>query len=121
VDVSVLVQDAARGEMIAGALVTVRVAPRGRPAEAVQSPATTAAATNKLYYAALFDLPAPGWWEVEVAVEGPAGPARVRLELEAAEAVPQGWALWPWLSWPAVVVILFGVHQVLARRRSAAK
>jgi hypothetical protein len=117
VDLSVLVQDAQKGEVVAGARVTVRVAPRGRPGEAQDHPATTAAATNKLFQAALFDLPEPGWWEVEIAIEGPHGPARVRLELEAAEPLPRWLALWPWLSWPILVIILFGVHQLLVRRR----
>src|SRR5438094_524539 len=54
VDVSVLVQDAATGEALPQAQVTVWVAPRGRRGAAVSYAATSEAATNKLLHAALF-------------------------------------------------------------------
>src|SRR6516162_9043756 len=60
VDVSVLVQDAAY----------LKATGDGR---ALECPATTAAATNRLFHAAVFELPEPGRWDVEVAVEGPHG------------------------------------------------
>src|SRR5262245_51794128 len=56
VDVSVLVQDAATGDVVPGAQVTVWAAPSGRGGEAAEHPATTEAATNKLLRAALFEL-----------------------------------------------------------------
>jgi hypothetical protein len=115
VDVSVLVQDASTGQPLPQARVTVRAAPRGRPGEGFVQPATSEAATNKLLRAAVFELPEPGWWEVEVAVEGEHGQARVRFEVEAAEAAPRWLALWPWLGWPALVIFLFGSHQLLVR------
>jgi hypothetical protein len=117
VDVSVLVQDARTGQPVPQARVTVRAAPRGRPGEATVQTATSEAATNKLFRAAVFEIPEPGWWEVEVAVEGGLGPARVRFEVEAAEAAPRWLALWPWLSWPALAILLFGIHQWLVRRK----
>jgi len=117
VDVSVLVQDVAKGGLVADAKVTVQVAPRGRLSEAVCYPATIEAATNKLFYAALFELPVPGWWEVQITIEGPRGPAQAHLEVEAAESLPQWLSVWPWYCWPALVIVLFGMHQVLARRR----
>ena len=98
------------------AQVTVRLkAPGG--GRVLECPATTEAATNKLFHAAVFELPEPGWWDVEVAVEGPHGPALVRFEVEAAEPPPRWLELWPWFTWPALVVALFGLHQVLVRRR----
>src|SRR5438093_1281433 len=48
VDVSVLVQDAGTGQPVPEVRVTVRAAPRGRSGEALVSPATSEAATNKL-------------------------------------------------------------------------
>jgi hypothetical protein len=117
VDVSVFVQDPATGEPLPDATVTVRATPRGRPGETVECAATTETATNKLFKAAVFDLPEPGVWDVEVLVEGPRGPAAVRLEVEAAEPTPRWRTLWPWFGWPALVVVLFGVHRLLARRR----
>jgi hypothetical protein len=116
VDVSVFVQDAETGETITDVGITVRAALRGRPGEAIGQAATNEAATNKLFHAALFELPEPGWWQFEIAVEGERGPARVRFEAEAGEALPRWVSLWPWFSWPAVAIGLFGLHQVLARR-----
>jgi hypothetical protein len=118
VDVSVLVQDAATGQAVPGAQVTVRVGQSGRGRAAAGYPATAEAATNKLLRAALFELPEAGWWELQVAVEGPLGPGRVRCTVEAAEPSPRWLAFWPWVSWPALVILLFGVHQLLVRARS---
>src|SRR5260370_27143233 len=60
VDVSVLVQDADTGEAASGVLVSIGVERRGFPDVAFRHRATTEAATNKLFYAAEFDLPEPG-------------------------------------------------------------
>ena len=117
VDVSVLVQDAATGATIPDVRVRVWMTPRGRPTEALDNRATTEAATNKLFQAAVFELPAPGWWDVEITVEGTKGSARVAFEVEAAAALPRWLTLWPWLCWPAVAVLLFCIHQWLVRRR----
>jgi hypothetical protein len=116
VDVSVLVQDAATGQAVPGAQVTIRAAPAGRWGEATAYPATTESATNKLLRAAHFELPEAGPWELEVVVEGPLGPARVRCAVDVAEPPPQWLSFWPWVAWPALVVLLFGVHQLLVRR-----
>src|SRR3954466_8014421 len=105
VDVSVLVQDAATGECVPEARVTVRLTARGA-ANAREYPATTEAATNKLLHAAVFALPGPGWWDVEVAVDGPHGSALVRLGVQADEPPPRWLELWPWFGWPALAVVL---------------
>src|SRR5581483_4900786 len=117
VDISVLVQDAATGDRAAGVQVTIIAMRRGSTAVVFHGPATTEAATNKLYYAAVFDLPEPGWYTIEVSIDGAAGQAQVRFDLDAAAALPSWLALLPWLGWPAVAVVLFGIHQVLVRRR----
>ena len=117
VDVSVLVQDAATGECVSEARVTVRLQGPGA-ARVLESPATAEAATNQLFRAAEFQLPEPGWWDVAVAVEGPHGPALVRFGLQADEPPPRWLDLWPWFGWPALVVALFGIHRVLVRRKA---
>jgi hypothetical protein len=117
VDVSVLVQDAGTHQPIPDAQVTITLIPRQRPTERITHTATSEAATNKLFRAAVFDLPEPGWWEVEVAVDGKGGPARVHFSLEAGAPPPRWLAVWPWAAWPAAIVVLFCVHQVLLRRR----
>jgi len=79
VDISVLVLDSSSGEPVPDAKVSVKVEPLGRPVEAVLHPATSEAATNKLLYAAVFELPEPGFWVVEVAIEGVKDNAQVRF------------------------------------------
>jgi hypothetical protein len=116
VDISTLVQDAATGDPVPNVPVTIRMSRVGGPV--LEYPATTEAATNKLFRAALFELPEPGRWEIQVRVEGLNGVAVIDGELEAAAALPRWPELWPWIAWPAPVIALFCIHQGLARRRS---
>ena len=113
VDVSVLVQDAATGECVTPARVTLHLTARGSGL-VLEYPATSGAASNRLFHEAVFELPEAGWWDVEVSVDGPHGPARARFEVEAGAAPPRWQELWPWFGWPAVAVALFGLHRVLA-------
>jgi hypothetical protein len=117
VDISVLVQDAVTGEPVPQTRVTVRMTKPGQPA--LEYPATSEAATNKLLHAAQFELPEAGRWQLEVQTEGVHGPAVIGGELEAAPPLPRWLELWPWIGWPALAIALFGIHQVIARRRSA--
>jgi hypothetical protein len=117
VDISVLVQDAATGVYLPEARVIVRLTARGS-GELLEYPATAETATNKLFRAAEFQLPEPGWWDVAVAVEGPHGPALVRFGVQADDPPPRWLDLWPWFSWPALAVALFGVHRALALRKT---
>jgi hypothetical protein len=116
VDISVLVQDALTGEPLAPARVTVRMTKTGQPA--LEYPATQEVATNKLLYAAQFDLPVPGRWHLEVRVEGLQQLAVVGCDLEAAEPLPRWLEMWPWICCPALAIAVFGIHQMLARRTS---
>ena len=121
VDISVLVLDSSSGEPVPDAKVSVKVEPLGRPVEAVLHPATSEAATNKLLYAAVFELPEPGFWVVEVAIEGVKDNAQVRFKLEAANGPPHWMALWPWICWPAPVILLYGIHQHLVWRKTRSR
>jgi hypothetical protein len=114
VDMSVLVQDASTGGPITQVEVTVRMTKSGRLA--LEYPATSESATNKLLQAAQFELPEPGRWAVEVQVQGSTGRAVIGGELEAAGPSPRWLEIWPWLGWPALVVALFGIRQVFGQR-----
>ena len=81
----------------------------------LEYPATTEAATNKLFRAAQFELPEPGRWELRVEVEGVHGRAAIGGEIDAAEPLPRWREMWPWIGWPALAIVLFCIHQTLAR------
>ena len=116
VDVSVLVQNAATREPLSDVRVLVKAASRERPDIVIRRTATNEAATNKLFQAALFDLNEPGWWQVEVSLDGPLGKTMVNVEIEAAKPLPKALDMWPWLTWPVLPILLFGAHQILVRR-----
>jgi hypothetical protein len=117
VDVSVLVQDAATQEFVPDTKVTV--CPKVPGTERIlRYAATNEAATNKLFKAAVFKIPAAGLWDLQVAVKGPHGLAQVAFTVNADDRLPHWREFWPWFAWPALVIALFGAHQVLARRVS---
>jgi hypothetical protein len=115
VDISALVQDASTGDPMTAVRVTVRMIKSGRLA--LEYPATSEAATNKLFRSAQFELPEPGRWEMQVQVEGLYGLAVIGGEVEAAEPLPRWHELWLWIGWPAVVIALFGIHLALERQK----
>jgi hypothetical protein len=123
VDVSVFVQDADTGQPLPEVRVTVSVSRVDPPQSWVRYPTTSEAATNKLYQAAQFELPAAGRWRLEIAVDGSRGPAQAHLEVEAADALPRWRELWPWIALPILPTLLFCLHQWLARaeKRSRAR
>ena len=128
-DLSVLVQDAATGQPVDGMAVTLCLVPEGWPAaDGLRLEATRAAATNKLFYAAQFDLPTAGRWTLTATVEPSHEAARERggesiaagrgiatIEgvLEVAGPPPRWVELWPWIGWPVVVVLLFALREQL--------
>jgi hypothetical protein len=115
VDISALVQDASTGDPMTEVQVTVRMSKSGRLA--LEYPATTEAATNKLFRAAQFELPEPGRWELQVQVEGLHGLAVIGGLVEAAEPEPRWQEMWPWIGWPMLAIALFGIHQVSVKRK----
>jgi len=119
VDISVLVQDRRTGALVESTRVTIRMTKPGQLA--LEYPATVEAATNKLFRAAQFELPAPGRWELQVQVEGLHGLAAIGGDVEAGPALPRWQELWLWIAWPAVAVALFGIHQVLVRRKCSSR
>jgi hypothetical protein len=121
VEISVLVLDRVSGEPIQDAKVSVEAKPLGRPARAISHPATTEASINKLFYAAVFELPESGFWVVEVTVEIEEMKriANVRFQLEAADALAPWAAWWPWVCWPVPVILLYGIHQYLVWRKTS--
>jgi hypothetical protein len=117
VDISVFVQDGITAEPVNEVRVTVTLTLHDRPGKTIHQVATMEAATNKLFRAATFELVEPGWWDVEVAVEGSSGLAQIHFELLAGTRAPRWLKIWPWICWPIPVILLFSIHQWLAWRK----
>lgn len=121
-DISVFVQTAESGASLPDVNVIVTLTPVDAPASRpMRQVATSDAATNKLLKAAIFELPTPGRWQVDVAVqeEGQGARARVGFESVAAKG-PGSWpALWPWFVCPAPLILLFVIHQWLVCRHAS--
>ena len=120
IDISVLLQDAETGNAITNAQINVSLIPSSGRGGTIHAVATNDAATNKLLSAALVELPEPGLWDVEIACLAEHGPAQVQFTIDAAPR-SAGWLnVWPWFSWPAAVVMLFGIHRRLVSQRKTA-
>jgi hypothetical protein len=117
VDLSVLVQNAGTGQAVGDAHVAFRLTPRDQPGASIYAVATSAAATNKLMQAALIELPAAGWWDVEVECTTDDGTTQTQFAMEASPPLPRWLTIWPWFTWPLAVVLLFVVHRGLVGRR----
>ena len=117
VDFSVLVQAMDSGAPVLDVPVSIHVYPESAPQRSSGGPATTAAATNKLFRAIQLELSEAGRWHVEVVVHAPERPARVAADLEVAPPLPSWLDLGLWIAWPAAAILLFAVHQCLVARR----
>jgi hypothetical protein len=116
VDVSMLIQDAATRKPVSEVQVTITAKRRDRPNLLIRRPATIEAATNKLFRAATFELPEPGSWDIDVSIDGPLGKAQARFDVEASESLPRCLAMWWWIGWPVLPILLFSWHQVVVKR-----
>lgn len=116
VDISVLIQDAATHQPVTDVQIVIDAARRDRRGAIIHRPASFEAATNKLFQAAALDLNEPGSWQIEIGLDGPLEEARVALDIEVERPLPRYLAMWPWLTWPALPILLFGAHQFLTSR-----
>ncbi|HET6883692.1 MAG TPA: hypothetical protein VFI31_26295 [Pirellulales bacterium] len=111
VDLSVLVQDVATGEVLYPA-IDIELSPRPEDSIPLHERATRTAATNKLFQAANFELPDAGWWDVKVDIDGPNGHVMVPFDFEAGQPPPTWRSLWMWFTWPFFAIALFVAFQL---------
>jgi hypothetical protein len=118
VDISVLLQDAVTGQPLPETPASVELVPSDGTGSPIHAPLVRANATNQLMQSALVDLPHAGRWDVTVRgqVDGDEISARFSVAVGAPMAL---WlSEWPWFSWPALAVALFGVHRYRVFRRA---
>jgi hypothetical protein len=112
IDVSIWVQDAASGATLPDVSVDLELSAPQAASETLHAPATHAAATNKLFLAAIVDVPQAGRWHLTANCAGRSSngkpfESQLSCNLAIAEPLPKWRSMWPWYSWPAVVVLLF--------------
>lgn len=107
IDVSVLTQDCATGDVLLDDAIDVEIAPRDTPSASSRSRANHAAATNKLLQAAQFDLPYAGRWLFTVKAQSAGESSPICFEVEVGDAPPTWLSMWPWFSWPFLLVVFF--------------
>jgi hypothetical protein len=117
VDISVLIQDAATRKPVSDVDVTIKAMRRGQPDVSIRRPATIEAATNKLFQAATFEPHEPGWWDLEVSIDGPLGMTQARFDVEAAKPLPRYLTMGWWIGWPVLPILLFSLHQLVLQAR----
>src|SRR5262245_49191008 len=105
VDLSVMVQDGDSGRPILDAEVMVRLQQYGAGGPLIIARATRQNATNKLLYAALIDLPAPGLWELQVTAQYRAHVADVACMVTAG---PPRSMLYSWWLYAALLSVMIG-------------
>jgi hypothetical protein len=112
IDVSVWVQDAASSATLPDVRVELELSAPQAGSETLRASATHATATNKLFLAAIVDMPQAGRWHLTANVAGRSSDGKpfesqLSCNLAIAEPLPKWRSMWPWYSWPAVVVLLF--------------
>jgi hypothetical protein len=117
VDVSVLMQDADTSRPLTDLPVVVYAHPIQNTLRKIAAPATTEAASNKLMCAVALDLTEPGWWHVEIVVDGVEQDPPIAFDVEVVEALPPWLHMGLWIGWPLAVIAVFAIHQLLACRR----
>jgi hypothetical protein len=117
IDISVLAQDAKTGAIMRDPTIRIRLECTDRSAIPLEQEATFAAATNKLFRAAQFDVPEAGNWRANVALGEPAQSVSVPISIDP--PLPAWVELAPWIGWPFAVVALYFVHRAFVARATA--
>jgi len=128
-DVSVLVQSRNSGDVLLDADVSLSLIPPNGTAIADLDPfcgpsggrdsttvlATRERASNKLLYAALLKLDAPGNWKLNVTVSRSSDTASFDCFLPVTTTLTKLSGLWPYLAFPPIAIAAFALNQKLRR------
>ena len=113
IDVSVLVQDGDSRAPLLDAALAVTLRPVDASAPSREAPATHAAATNKLFYAALLDVPTAGRWTIDVSIAAGTRATSVSCVVDVAPPLAPAARYWPYLILPFAAIALYALHQWL--------
>jgi hypothetical protein len=116
VDLSVLVQHSDTHAAVLDATISMLLSPVADDTQSILVEATRAAATNRLLYSALLDLPSAGRWSFEVTAMMDGQQARVSFEADVGPPMPPLLDQWIWFALPLIVIALIIINQWLQRR-----
>lgn len=114
VDISLMIQSRESQQPVLDCQPSVQLRKEG--ATSILSEATHEAAQNKLLYAAQVNVPEPGPWELEVAIQPGDDSINVAGEITVAPANPVLLVYWRSLALPPLFISLFALSQWLKRR-----
>ena len=114
VDISLMIQNRENQQPVLDCQAFVQLQKEG--AMGIRSEATQEAAQNKLLYAAQVNVPAPGLWELEVAIKHGDDSVNVAGEISVASPNPVLLVYWRSLALPPLFILLFALNQWLKRR-----
>jgi hypothetical protein len=117
-DVSVLVQDGASGQVVADAEIAVTLTLQTDHDLAISAPVSRRQATNKLLQSALLEVASPGDWQGIVHCRAGDRTAEIPFALQVAEAPPTWSKLALWFLWPIAAALLFVAHRAIGRQRT---
>jgi hypothetical protein len=117
IDTSVLVQDRETRRVILDATVDLAFQPVGDASRRFLTRASRGQARNKLLQAVMIDVPAPGWWAVEILVRRDRESAALSTKVLVLPAAPRWSTIWPFLVVPPFAIALFALHQTLRSSR----
>ncbi|MBX3415344.1 MAG: hypothetical protein KF708_21855 [Pirellulales bacterium] len=117
--ISVFVQDATTLTPIDDA--TVEVSARRQTDESNSGPTTIVSATRDQdiagpHHVARPFLIEPGEWQIDVEITGATERQTVSFVCNVASTPPRWQTLWPWISWPPVVILLFALREYTRSR-----
>jgi len=118
VDISVLVQTAETQGAVADATIQL-IACESVSGRKIERQATSEAATNKLFQAAILDIPRPGHWTITAIVRHEDKTAEINCELWVSSPPPPWSDMVIWIGWPLAPIGLYVVSQVRAARSKA--
>jgi hypothetical protein len=112
-DLSVMVQDRSSGDVLLDPAVDVAIAPEAAHTSPQTLRLTRGQASNRLLQAATVEFPRPGKWRLTLLVTR--GGETVRLGTECTVEPDRSRALlvWFYVLLPAVLILLFAIHQGL--------
>jgi len=81
--------------------------------------ATRSAADNQLLYAAKFELPEVGEWQVRTKIATPAAHSALSWSFDAAPPLTSWDQAWPWMLPAPAAILLYGANRRLRRKKHA--